>query len=66
MISTTNSVSDSVEFKQKNPRKNGCNVLVDTALQPYPDQWEFIANIQTMPVSEIEPTILRWCWARTE
>jgi superfamily II DNA or RNA helicase len=44
---------------QKKPRENGFSVFVDSALKPYPDQWGFLATIRLMPVSEIEPTILR-------
>ncbi|MCR4304126.1 MAG: DEAD/DEAH box helicase family protein [Gallionella sp.] len=44
---------------QKKPRENGCSVFVDTALRPYPDQWGFLASIQSMPAHDIEPVILR-------
>lgn len=44
---------------QKKPRENGRSVFVDADLQPYPDQWAFLAAIQPMPVHDIEPTILR-------
>jgi superfamily II DNA or RNA helicase len=44
---------------QKKPRENGCSVFVDSDLQPYPDQWAFLASIQPMPAHDIEPTILR-------
>lgn len=44
---------------QKRPRENGCSVFVDGALQPYPDQWAFLASIQPMPPHGIEPAILR-------
>lgn len=44
---------------QKWPRENGWSVFVDADLQPYPDQWGFLASIQPMPVHDIEPTILR-------
>lgn len=44
---------------QKKQRENGRSVFVDTALHPYPDQWGFLASIQTMPAHDIEPTILR-------
>ena len=44
---------------QKKPRENGFSVFVDSDLQPYPDQWGFLAAIRPMPVSDIEPTILR-------
>lgn len=44
---------------QKWPRENGCSVFVDIDLQPYPDQWGFLASIQPMPAHDIEPTVLR-------
>ena len=44
---------------QKSPRESGCSVFVDADLQPYPNQWGFLASIQPMPVHDIEPTIVR-------
>lgn len=44
---------------QKSPRDSGCSVFVDADLQPYTDQWGFLASIQPMSVHDIEPTILR-------
>jgi superfamily II DNA or RNA helicase len=44
---------------QKKPRENGCSVFVDAALIPYPDQWAYLASIQSMPANDIAPTILR-------
>ena len=44
---------------QKKPRENGCSLFVDADLRPYPDQWVFLASIQTMAPHDIEPTILR-------
>jgi hypothetical protein len=44
---------------QKGPREQGFSVFVDAELHPYPDQWLFLANIQPMPVHDIEPIILR-------
>ena len=44
---------------QKQPRENGGSVFVDDALQPYPDQWAFLASVQPMAPHDIEPTILR-------
>lgn len=44
---------------QKKPREKGGSVFVDTDLQPYPDQWAYLAAILPMPVEDIEPTILR-------
>lgn len=44
---------------QKRARAHNCSVFVDDALQPYPDQWAFLASVQHMVVQDIEPTILR-------
>jgi superfamily II DNA or RNA helicase len=44
---------------QKGPRERGCSVFVDSALQPYPDQWAFLTGIRPMDAHDIEPTILR-------
>lgn len=44
---------------QKRPRENGCTVFVNADLEPYPDQWEFLASIQPMWPNDIEPTIVR-------
>ncbi len=44
---------------QKRPRERGCSVFVDAELQPYPDQWAFLASIQPMAAQDIETTILR-------
>lgn len=44
---------------QKGPRERGCSVFVDSELQPYPDQWAFLAAIRPMDAHDIEPTILR-------
>ncbi|WP_077034709.1 DEAD/DEAH box helicase family protein [Pelomonas sp. KK5] len=44
---------------QKEARDKGGSVFVDATLQPYPDQWAFLAAIQRMPAHDIEPTILR-------
>lgn len=44
---------------QKEAREKGRSVFVDATLQPYPDQWAFLAAIQPMPAHDIEPTILR-------
>jgi len=44
---------------QKWPREQGCSVFVDANLQPYPDQWAFLASVQSMAAHDIEPTILR-------
>jgi superfamily II DNA or RNA helicase len=44
---------------QKKPRENDCSVFVDETLNPYPDQWAFLASIELMEPENIEPTILR-------
>jgi superfamily II DNA or RNA helicase len=44
---------------QKWPRESGYSVFVDTEMQPYPDQWGFLASIHPMAAHDIEPTILR-------
>jgi superfamily II DNA or RNA helicase len=44
---------------QKAPRERGNSVFVDDGLQPFPDQWAFLASIRPMPPNDIEPTILR-------
>ena len=44
---------------QKTPRDNGCSVFVNGELQPYADQWAFLASVQLMAPHDIEPTILR-------
>ena len=43
---------------QKNPREKGFSVFVEDNLQPYPDQWTFLASIRLMAAVDIEPTIL--------
>ena len=43
---------------QKHPRERGFSVFVDADLQPYPDQWAFLASVARMPAHDIEPTIL--------
>ncbi len=43
---------------QKGPRGRNCSVFVDDSFQPYPDQWSFLASIQSMSIQDIEPTIL--------
>lgn len=44
---------------QKTPRETGGSVFVDDALQPYADQWRFLASMRPMLPENIEPTILR-------
>lgn len=44
---------------QKVPRESGRSVFVNDALQPYADQWNFLASVTPMAPHDIEPTILR-------
>ena len=44
---------------QKVPRESGGSVFVDDTLEPYADQWAFLASVQTTAPHDIEPTILR-------
>jgi len=44
---------------QKKPRETGCSVFVDEALQPYPDQWAFLASQRLMALDDLEPAILQ-------
>jgi hypothetical protein len=44
---------------QKAAREQGCSVFVDDHLQPYADQWAYLAELPRMPAVEVEPTILR-------
>jgi superfamily II DNA or RNA helicase len=44
---------------QKTPRESGRSMFVNDGLQPYPDQWAFLASVQAMAPHDIEPTILR-------
>lgn len=44
---------------QKLPREIGGSVFVDDALNPYANQWAFLASVQSMAPHDIEPTILR-------
>ncbi len=43
---------------QKQPREHGHSVFVDDKLQPYPDQWAFIASIQSMSLQDLEAVTL--------
>lgn len=44
---------------QKQPRECGCSVFVDDDFQPYADQWDYLASIQTMDGGDIEGVIFR-------
>lgn len=43
---------------QKKPREQGYSVFVDNELCPYPDQWAFLASMQSMSPNDIESFIL--------
>ncbi len=38
---------------QAEPRRNGYSVFVDNKLQSFPDQWQYLANIQKMSLDEV-------------
>jgi hypothetical protein len=42
---------------QKRARADNHSVFVDVALQPYPDQWAFLASIQRITAEQIQPAI---------
>jgi superfamily II DNA or RNA helicase len=44
---------------QKQPRESECSVFVDEHLQPYSDQWAFLASIRPMSRRDLEDAILR-------
>lgn len=44
---------------QREPRRYGRSVFVDSVLHAYPDQWAFLASIRRMAVHDIEPVILQ-------
>ncbi len=44
---------------QKRPRDHGFSVFVDDHLQPFDDQWSFLASVQKMPPEEVETAIFR-------
>ncbi|MBN2646062.1 MAG: DEAD/DEAH box helicase family protein, partial [Desulfuromonadaceae bacterium] len=44
---------------QKQPRESGRSVFVDEHLQPYSDQWAFLASIRPMSRRDLEDAILR-------
>lgn len=43
---------------QKRARAQNNSVFVDDSLEPYIDQWAFLATIQPMPKDDIEPAIV--------
>ncbi len=42
---------------QKEARENGFSIFVDEALQPYPDQWAFLASVYLMTPADMESAI---------
>ena len=44
---------------QKKPRESGFSLFANKELQPYEDQWAFLASVSKMPIEDIEPVILR-------
>ncbi|WP_024871629.1 TOTE conflict system archaeo-eukaryotic primase domain-containing protein [Tolumonas lignilytica] len=44
---------------QKKPRESGFSLFVNKELQPYEDQWAFLATVSKMQIEDIEPVILR-------
>jgi superfamily II DNA or RNA helicase len=44
---------------QKRARAQNNSVFVDESLEPYSDQWAFLASIQRMSPGDIEPAIIR-------
>lgn len=42
---------------QKDPRQRGCSVFVDDDLQPYPDQWAYLATLQRLSVAVLQTLI---------
>ncbi len=42
---------------QKEPRQRSCSVFVDDDLQPYPDQWAYLASLQRFSVKGLQTVI---------
>ena len=42
---------------QKKARQQGCSVFVDTNLQPYPDQWVYLASLQRLSLTALQTVI---------
>jgi hypothetical protein len=42
---------------QKEPRQRGCSVFVDDDLQPYPDQWAYLATLQRLSLAGLKSVI---------
>lgn len=44
---------------QKRPRAQDRSVFVDDAFKPWPDQWAFLASVQSMKPNQLEPALQR-------
>ncbi|MEA5474060.1 DEAD/DEAH box helicase family protein [Synechococcus sp. CCY9201] len=42
---------------QKEARQRGCSVFVDDDLQPYPDQWAYLASLQRLSVAGLQSVL---------
>ncbi|MFM9102117.1 MAG: TOTE conflict system archaeo-eukaryotic primase domain-containing protein, partial [Cyanobium sp.] len=42
---------------QKEARQRGCSVFVDDNLQPYPDQWAYLASLQRLSLTALQTVI---------
>lgn len=42
---------------QKTPRENGCSVFVDDLLQPYQNQWDYLAKVERVNLKSAERVI---------
>lgn len=42
---------------QKTPRENGCSIFVDDLLQPYQDQWDYLAKVERVNLKSAERVI---------
>ena len=42
---------------QKEARQRGCSVFVDADLQPYPDQWAYLASLQRLSVAGLQSVL---------
>ena len=42
---------------QKRARAHNCSVFVDDSLQPYPDQWAFLASLQRISLTRAEAIV---------
>jgi hypothetical protein len=44
---------------QKKPRETGNSVFVDRNLQPYADQWSYLAGVQRLTADQVESVVRR-------